>query len=186
MFLDPDGDLRQGDICELRALPVWHLNTTTEYGDSEGDGIVMMQVKPLTKAIARGVSGGILVAIASQCCDLRPLKRTGVIVAPVRQAPEGGRNEELNNEIRASHEVYGNAYAHIGLFPISFPRDDDLYVIDMTLMTAMMPSDKALQTLTQTRVMQMEPEWRTLFRLKLGALMARPPEEDLGDPTGTG
>lgn len=142
-------------------------------------------VIPTWDRAAKIGDGRSLVVVASQCCDLEnPAKgnRIGILVAPLMKVPASPAKEaDKYEEIMSSREVDPGigAYRWIQLFPFLLPGEEDQGVMpvvaDMSALTTMAPAPKAVEELQRSRLWTLEDGERDSFRIKLAAMVGRPP-----------
>lgn len=169
--------LRQGDICSIIAFPSWRLDKAMTVTSPNGD--VALQLPLLDRLFA--IDGTYLVAVCSQCCDLRrPKKRTGILIAPLRRPPVSSTDTEKLQELRASARPDGNQWKHVGLFPLELSDGETMVdvVVDFSQMISLSPPEQAVSRLLQDRRFAFSDDERDLFRTKLAASVGRPPSDD--------
>lgn len=178
-----NGHLRQGDVCVVSFFPLWDV---TEAGVQIAPGsqkaVLQMQDRMVQDD---GAEGGVLLAVCSQCCDLRrPKKRSGILVAPLRHPPIGPHDTERAEEIRRSiHPDHEGRWSHVSLFPLEV--GDALVVVDFSRMTSMAPPKQATAQVLDSRRWSLIDDAREQFRKKVAALVGRPPsDEEEDDPPG--
>lgn len=152
--------------------------------EGTADSIVI----PTWDRAAESEDGRSLVVVASQCCDLEnPAKgnRIGILVAPLMRVPASPAKEsEKYAEIMSSREVDPGigAYRWMQLFPFLVPgkegQEPSPVVADMSALTTMAPAPKAVDALQESRLWSLEDNERDLFRIKLAAMVGRPPTGD--------
>lgn len=181
-----DSQLRQGDICAIEHIPIWYF-TKASVLKSPGDTADSIVIPTWDRA-AKSEDGRSLVAVGSQCCDLEnPAKgnRIGILVAPLMKVPASPAKEsEKYTEIMSSREVDPGigAYRWMQLFPFLLPGSDGQdaipVVADMSALTTMAPAPRAVDVLQRSRLWTLEDSERDLFRIKLAAMVGRPPSPE--------
>jgi len=180
--IDPSDPLRQGDICAIPHIPIWHFTKASILSSpmpQDADKIVI----PTWDRAEKVSDGNSLVVVASQCCDLENPKkgnRIGVLIAPLMRIPASPAKEaDRYSEIVSSQEVDPEiqAYRWIQLFPFTLADDAGREVVaDMSAMTTMAPAADAVAELQQRRLWTLEDDERHRFRIKLGAMVGRNPD----------
>jgi len=169
-----DDYLRQGDICRLDAFPQWSLEDRTVMAAGK---TVSVQMNVADKMASH--DGGTLVAVCTQCCDLRvPGKTTGLLLAPVRVPPMSPNDTEMLDELERSNISRDSRWSFVSLYPLRLGDESQLYVVDFGKMMSLHSPKSSTPALVSSRVYRLTPEARERFRTKLAASLCRPPTED--------
>lgn len=177
-------NLRQGDVCFVKGLPLWNLSSSSTQTDPQG--VLTHFVIPPHKALQWDeLTGAVAVAICSHDCDVEnPRSRTGIIVAPIIKVP-ASVGSEAHTRIMASGDVSsGLDYVH--LFPVVLDdgkNDKRSAVIDLSAMVTVAKADAAIGTLAINRKYVMDEASREAFRTKIALFFARPYQDPRDEPS---
>lgn len=163
-------DLRQGDVCAVKDLPLWNLAKSSTVSGGDASGL-------LIPSFNRGQmsNGQPLVAIVSQCCDLEnPRSRTGIAVAPVMRVPASPGDRRFEGIVSSATINAEGAYAYVNLFPLGAVAGQEA-VVDFSAMLTIAPHAMASELLREGRILALEDEAREAMRLKLGYMFGRDP-----------
>lgn len=178
-----DENLRQGDVCFVKGLPLWNLGASQTQSDPQG--VLTHFVIPPHKALQWDeLTGAVAVAICSHDCDVEnPRSRTGIIVAPIIKVP-ASLDSEKHAQIMASGDT-SQGIDYVNLFPVVLTSGEDQEqpaVIDLSAMVTIAKADAGVGLLANSRKFVMDDVTRDAFRTKIALFFARPYQDPRETP----
>ena len=175
-----DGEnLRQGDICFIKGLPIWNLGATSTQADHRGL-LTHFVIAPHRAMQWDELSGAVAVAICSHDCDVEnPRSRTGIIVAPLVKVPASLGTDEYQ-AIMSSGEWTDGEVDYVNLFPLVVGGADGVVqdaVVDFSAMVTIARAQQGIELLLPSRQLTMDEPTREAFRTKIALFFARPYQE---------
>ena len=169
MFLEvPSGNLRQGDICGIKAFPLWDISATAEV--TFPNGVDHLQLPAWHQVLED--DGLRLVVVCSHDCDLEnPRSRTGLLIAPLVKVP-ANPNEDRFERIMASAVTTDDVFEYINLFPLTINHVHA--AAEFSAITHIAQIRTAIEMLAGNKRAEMTEDTRAAFKKKLAAFLGRP------------
>ena len=174
-------ELRQGDICEIDAFPLWDLIGTLQTTQSDGR-ISHLMIPEFKRCAPSNVTPGKkLVAVCSYDCDIEnPRGRSGLLIAPLIGVKTSHR--DYARLAACGEPIYvpesdTYTYQFVNHFPYSGVRalagDAAIAELEFSAMTTVGPAAAAAETLLKSKVHEISDEDRLRLQKKLAVFTSR-------------